>query len=54
MNFSCPHLLSCSGVGVLLPSTEASVGPIVQPQSNHKITKSPSVVLTCGTHLGLL
>jgi len=41
-----PYLTLSSGVDVLPPSTEASSGPKVHPQINHKVTKSPSVVLT--------
>ena len=31
---------------VLLPSTEASNGPNAHPRINHKVTKSPSAILT--------
>jgi len=40
------YLTLLSGKDILLPNTEASNGPNAHPQINHKVTKSPSVVLT--------
>jgi len=41
-----PYLTLPSGEDVLPPSTEASNGSNVHPWINHKVTKSPGVVLT--------
>ena len=46
MHTHTPYLTFPSGEDVLLLSAEASSGPNAHPRINHKVTKSPSVVLT--------
>ena len=45
-HLTLPYLTLPYGEDVLPPSAEASNGPNAHPRINHKVTKSPSAILT--------